>query len=111
MSSSWAARGTFAATKDHNAAIARHSKLTKYRGLGALIVQDFAREGSNVAINYVSSKDAAEELAGEVRSQFGVKAITIQGVCGSGRWQACCTRTDEEHEYRMQDSSTTARKL
>lgn len=50
------------------------------RGLGALIAQKFASEGSNIAINYVSSKDAAEKLASELQSQFNVKAVTIQGV-------------------------------
>lgn len=50
------------------------------RGLGPLVAQDFAREGSNIAINYVSSKDAAEGLAAGIRSQSNVKAITIQGV-------------------------------
>lgn len=50
------------------------------RGLGALVAQKFASEGSNIAINYASSKDAAEKLASEIQSQFGVKTITIQGV-------------------------------
>lgn len=50
------------------------------RGLGALVAQRFASEGSNIAINYASSKDAAEKLASEIQSQFGVKTITIQGV-------------------------------
>ncbi|ODM23508.1 hypothetical protein SI65_01097 [Aspergillus cristatus] len=49
------------------------------RGLGALVAQKFASEGSNIAINYASSKDAAEKLASEIQSQFGVKTITIQG--------------------------------
>jgi len=51
------------------------------RGLGALVAQKFASEGSNIAINYASSKDAAEKLASEIQSQFGVKTITIKGVC------------------------------
>lgn len=50
------------------------------RGLGALVAQKFASEGSNIAINYASSKDAAEKLASEIQSQFGVKTVTIQGV-------------------------------
>lgn len=46
-----------------------------------MIAQKFAYEGCNVAINYVSSKDAAEVLASELQTQYNVKAITIQGVC------------------------------
>lgn len=44
------------------------------------MVRKYAAEGCNVVINYVSSKDAAEELAAEVREQYGVKAIALQGV-------------------------------
>ena len=44
------------------------------------MARKYAAEGCNVAINYVSSKDAAEELAAEVSGQYGVKAIAIQGV-------------------------------
>ncbi|KAJ5280412.1 hypothetical protein N7478_005784 [Penicillium angulare] len=47
------------------------------RGIGAAIAIKFAEHGANVAINYVSSPTAAEEVAQKVRS-FGVKAITIK---------------------------------
>lgn len=58
--------------------------LTKlpYRGLGAEIARRFAAEGSNVAINYMSSSGPAEALAAELQQNHGVKAITIQGDCG-----------------------------
>ncbi|EAW11182.1 SDR family NAD(P)-dependent oxidoreductase [Aspergillus clavatus NRRL 1] len=49
------------------------------RGLGAVVAQKYAAEGCNIAINYVSSKDAAEKLASELQTQYNVKAITIQG--------------------------------
>ncbi|PYH99173.1 NAD(P)-binding protein [Aspergillus ellipticus CBS 707.79] len=49
------------------------------RGLGALVARKYAAEGCHVAINYVSSMDAAENLAAELREQYKVKAITIQG--------------------------------
>ena len=52
---------------------------TRPRGLGALICEKFAAEGSNVAVNYVSSKDRADEVAEKVRG-FGVKAVVIQAV-------------------------------
>ena len=48
--------------------------------MGAVVAQKFAAEGCNVAINYVSSKDAAENLASDLQSQYNVKAIIIQGV-------------------------------
>ncbi|RJE23715.1 Short chain dehydrogenase [Aspergillus sclerotialis] len=52
------------------------------RGLGAVVARKFAAEGSNVAINYVSSKDAAEKLASDLQSQYKVKAIIVQGDAG-----------------------------
>ncbi|PKX95686.1 SDR family NAD(P)-dependent oxidoreductase [Aspergillus novofumigatus IBT 16806] len=57
------------------------------RGLGALVAQKYAAEGCNVAINYLSSKDVAEELASSLQTQYGVKAITIQG--DASRRQDC----------------------
>ncbi|KAJ5084390.1 Short-chain dehydrogenase/reductase SDR [Penicillium alfredii] len=50
------------------------------RGLGALVAEKFAAEGSNVAINYMSSRDDAEKVASGIASQYGVKTIVIQGV-------------------------------
>jgi hypothetical protein len=44
------------------------------------VSQKYAAEGCNVAINYLSSKDVAEELASSLQAQYGVKAITVQGV-------------------------------
>ena len=55
--------------------------LTTLRGLGALICEKFAAEGANIAINYASSKDRAEDVAKKVES-MGVKAIVIQADCG-----------------------------
>ncbi|WPH01013.1 Hypothetical protein R9X50_00384700 [Acrodontium crateriforme] len=52
------------------------------RGLGAVITRKFAAEGSNVAINYVSSDGPAQKLAQEIQQKHGVKAIIIQGDCG-----------------------------
>jgi len=49
--------------------------------LGAVICAKFAAEGSNVMINYVSSKDKAEEVAGKCEKDFGVKVAIVQGVC------------------------------
>lgn len=49
------------------------------RGLGAATVERFAAEGCNVAINYLSTIDRAEDLAGKIREAWGVKAVTLQG--------------------------------
>lgn len=49
------------------------------RGLGALVAQKFAAQGSNVAINYFSSAGAAETIASDIRAQYNVKVITIKG--------------------------------
>lgn len=50
------------------------------RGLGALAAEKFASEGSNVAINYMSSKEVADKLASDIASKYGVKTVVIQGV-------------------------------
>jgi len=51
------------------------------RGLGALVANKFAAEGSNIAINYVSNKETADQVALGIASKYGVKTIVIQGVC------------------------------
>ncbi|KAJ5195070.1 Short-chain dehydrogenase/reductase SDR [Penicillium cinerascens] len=58
------------------------------RGLGALVANKFAAEGSNVAINYVSNKETADQVASDIASKYGVKTIVVQGDAGS---QAECT--------------------
>ncbi|KAK9313817.1 hypothetical protein V1522DRAFT_415462 [Lipomyces starkeyi] len=47
-------------------------------GLGAAIVRRLAGEGCSVAINYSSSKDRAEILAAEVRTER-IKTLVLQG--------------------------------
>lgn len=56
------------------------------RGLGAIICEKFAAEGCNVAINYHSNGEAAEEVARKVQG-YNVKAITIQGVTNQLRYR------------------------
>lgn len=56
------------------------------RGLGALVAHKFAAEGSNIAINYVSNKEAADRVAAEIASKYNVKTIVVQGVCLSFSW-------------------------
>jgi len=48
------------------------------RGIGRGCAVEMARAGANVAINYFSHGDEAEEVAKECRA-FGVKAIILQG--------------------------------
>jgi len=47
------------------------------RGIGAAIVQRFAREGANVALTYVSNPDRANQTA-EAAKALGVRALAIQ---------------------------------
>lgn len=52
----------------------------------------FAREGANVAINYVSSEGKSRDLAAMIVKEHGVKAIVVQGVgsvlvAASGRFK------------------------
>ncbi|EZF32522.1 hypothetical protein H109_00772 [Trichophyton interdigitale MR816] len=49
------------------------------RGLGAMVAEKFAAEGSNIAINYYSSEAQAKELAAKIEADHKVKAIVIQG--------------------------------
>ncbi len=47
------------------------------RGIGADIARTIASHGSNVVINYSSSKDKAEALAESIQSEFNVKTFVI----------------------------------
>ena len=47
------------------------------RGIGRTIAVDLARRGADVAVNYHSARDAAEEVAEEIRG-LGRRAITVQ---------------------------------
>lgn len=55
--------------------------MTISRGLGALICEKFAAEGANVAVNYATNKDRAEEVAKKCEAR-GVKTICIRADCG-----------------------------
>ncbi|MCJ1315125.1 hypothetical protein MMC15_000441 [Xylographa vitiligo] len=50
------------------------------RGLGALIAEKFAAEGSRVAINYVANTERAELTARKIERLWGGKVAVIQGV-------------------------------
>ncbi|CAL5867664.1 uncharacterized protein PFLUO_LOCUS1883 [Penicillium psychrofluorescens] len=52
------------------------------RGLGALVAEKFASEGSNVAINYMSSKETADKVASDLATRHNVKTAVIQGDAG-----------------------------
>lgn len=44
----------------------------------------FAAEGCNVVVNYVSSKDRAEEVVEKCEREFGVKSTAIKAVRNTG---------------------------
>ncbi|MDI1487296.1 MAG: hypothetical protein OHK93_006565 [Ramalina farinacea] len=44
-----------------------------------MIAEKFAGEGCNVAINYMASKDAAQQLAERIGKQYGIKTALLQG--------------------------------
>ena len=48
------------------------------RGLGAAIVEEFAKHNFNVVINYSNSKTAATKLKNEIEKKYPVKTITIK---------------------------------
>jgi hypothetical protein len=49
-------------------------------GLGEAICLKFAAEGCNIAINYVSSEQKAEELKKRIENEFGVKVLILKAV-------------------------------
>lgn len=53
---------------------------TNHRGLGALIAEKFAAEGSNVAINYVSNLERAKQTVEKIEKEYSAKTVIIQGV-------------------------------
>ncbi|KAJ5104529.1 hypothetical protein NUU61_001876 [Penicillium alfredii] len=48
------------------------------RGIGAGIAQKLAQRGAHIAINYLSSTAAAESIAEQIRTNYGVRAITLK---------------------------------
>ena len=52
------------------------------QGIGAATVREFAREGADVAINWLDNQKAAEALAAEVTA-LGRKAMLVQGDVGT----------------------------
>jgi hypothetical protein len=53
-----------------------------HRGLGAVIAQKFAAQGSNIAINFYSRLAEAEALSAQIQKDYGVKTTLIQGDAG-----------------------------
>jgi 3-oxoacyl-[acyl-carrier protein] reductase len=51
------------------------------RGIGAAVVRSLAREGAAVTVNFLSSREAAEQVVGEVRADGG-RAIAVLGDVG-----------------------------
>lgn len=52
------------------------------RGLGAMIVEKFARDGAHVVVNFVSNEGHARAVATKAES-YGVQAFVVQGVCSN----------------------------
>jgi NAD(P)-dependent dehydrogenase (short-subunit alcohol dehydrogenase family) len=55
---------------------------THFSGLGALVCEKFAAKGCNIAINYHSRAEPAEQLAAKIRSEYRVKTVVLQGDAG-----------------------------
>ncbi|KAJ5709965.1 hypothetical protein N7493_009557 [Penicillium malachiteum] len=66
------------------------------RGLGAVISEKFAAEGSNVAINYMSNKQTADEVAKDLASKYNVKTVVIQGDAGKQESAASTVKSSIE---------------
>lgn len=48
------------------------------RGIGAACAEAFAARGINVAVNYLSSRAAAEALASRLSGKYGVRALAVR---------------------------------
>ena len=48
------------------------------RGIGKAIVEDFAKKGYNVVINYIKENEEAEKLKRELEKQYKIKARCIK---------------------------------
>jgi len=66
------------------------------RGIGKAIVQAFAAEGAKVAIVYLGSQQAADELAGAVRGGGGTAVAVRVDVGDSPAVQAAVERIEQE---------------
>jgi glucose 1-dehydrogenase/3-oxoacyl-[acyl-carrier protein] reductase len=66
------------------------------RGIGKGIAEVFAQEGADVAVNYISHAQAAEDVAAEIRCK-GRRAITVQAdVANRAEVEAMVDRVWEE---------------
>ncbi|KAL8825877.1 MAG: hypothetical protein Q9191_004146 [Dirinaria sp. TL-2023a] len=68
------------------------------RGLGALLAEKFAKEGSNIAVNYVENEGRARQVADKVAKDYGAKAVVIKGVSvnlGSWSWLGYSSQADK----------------
>jgi len=48
------------------------------RGIGASCIEEFAKAGVNVVINYCHHKEEAEQLANEIREKYSVEVLVIK---------------------------------
>lgn len=67
------------------------------RGIGKATSEEFAKAGANVVVNYLSSKDEAEQLVAELQEQYNIRAVAIK---------ADVSR--EQDVVAMRDAITTA---
>lgn len=70
------------------------------RGIGAAVARKAAQAGWDLLINYVSSQEAAETLAGEIRLQ-GIRAEIVQGDTGSEEGIAAIFSALDRHFGRL----------
>ena len=66
-------------------------------GIGAAVAEAYAREGAKVVVNYVRSRDDAEDVAARIRA-FGGEALVVQAdVSKSADVRAMVDRTRAEY--------------
>jgi len=48
------------------------------RGIGKAIAEEFAKKGYDIIINYINSKEKAEELKQQIEEMYNIKVLAIQ---------------------------------
>ena len=52
------------------------------RGVGKAIAYALAEEGADIGVNYIKSKELAEQVCEDIRKNNGVKAIALKADVG-----------------------------
>jgi 3-oxoacyl-[acyl-carrier protein] reductase len=75
------------------------------KGIGAGIAKGFAAAGAAVVVNYLSSREGADRVVGEITKKGG-KAIAVQGDVARSSTCSGCSQRRQKRSARLISSST-----